>query len=863
MKKITLFLFTLLVGLLVLGSFNVKASSTITLTNGAQVRTAGEFQGLRFAASVDTLEGSTDHGFFLALGEHSLSDMTTAINAEAATVGANKLVKKSTTGEDLEFAVTVYDITNTYYTTGITAVAYVYNGSTYTLSDIKVTRSIAEVAMAALNAGRTGTILTNVATYLDNNYMVKSTSLNQFGEFTITHLVTQKYSYSDLTDLFADFVADYNGAITSPKITTSTSASDFYASLATGIENNDVLNLTGSNIAKFFSGANFTKWSWLLDYFAANGVNSHVKNQANGLLNANRICPSGKAYKTVHLSTSIYNFFKQASETNGYSANSFSAGESAYSSITWPSVTDFASSNVVRIGSSIELPNAIVKNGYDFVKYNDGTSDYLEGDDYTIVNTPVVIKASYTPIEYTITYNLDGGTNALGNPSSYDIETAVALQNPTKDGYMFSGWYNNGEFTGDTISSIPKGSTGNVNLYAKWSDPVPLELSVGAADVAVLNEVTPNIIVKADLEGRYYLSGVGLDDSYSSKYYTINSSAFTTIADALTNANDNDIIYVFAGTYTNALTVSHSGIQIIGPNYNIKGYAARETEAVVTGRVDITAENVTINGMKFDSAGNIYTTAEHTTIEYIYSTSTPTNLVSGYDSRYTQLGGKDSKYLIVRNCWFNAAISADQTYRGSIVLAGELTDVAIYDNKISSTAPSSKNQEVIMIYNVVGTLTIKHNVIDALTSGYSIRIYSGYYTSDKYATEINIVNNVITGTSVDLYSSGIQARQLATKAAVTLNVVGNDFEYVKGNTFNFDGSTASATINIKYNYFQYAYKLSTPGSGVINYLKNYYESAQTTATSDVEAIADKATLISQYKASGEFTTFGSVCVYEN
>ena len=131
MKKITLFLFTLLVGLLVLGSFNVKASSTITLTNGAQVRTAGEFQGLRFAASVDTLEGSTEHGFFIALGEHSLDDMTTAINAEANTVGANKLIKKATTGEDLEFAVTVYDITNTYYATGITAVAYVYNGSTY------------------------------------------------------------------------------------------------------------------------------------------------------------------------------------------------------------------------------------------------------------------------------------------------------------------------------------------------------------------------------------------------------------------------------------------------------------------------------------------------------------------------------------------------------------------------------------------------------------------------------------------------------------------------------------------------------------------------------------------------------------
>ena len=109
MKKVTLFLFTLLVGLLVIGGFNVKASSVVTLTDGAQVRTSGEYQGLRFQASVDTLEGTTEHGFFIALGEHSLTDMTTAIEAESATVGANKLVKKATTGADLQFAVVISD----------------------------------------------------------------------------------------------------------------------------------------------------------------------------------------------------------------------------------------------------------------------------------------------------------------------------------------------------------------------------------------------------------------------------------------------------------------------------------------------------------------------------------------------------------------------------------------------------------------------------------------------------------------------------------------------------------------------------------------------------------------------------------
>ena len=47
--------------------------------------------------------------------------------------------------------------------------------------------------------------------------------------------------------------------------------------------------------------------------------------------------------------------------------------------------------------------------------------------------------ATWTPVEYTITYNLDGGT--ADNPTSYNIETtAFTLTEPTKTGYTFTGW---------------------------------------------------------------------------------------------------------------------------------------------------------------------------------------------------------------------------------------------------------------------------------------------------------------------------------------------------------------------------------------------------------------------------------------
>ena len=43
---------------------------------------------------------------------------------------------------------------------------------------------------------------------------------------------------------------------------------------------------------------------------------------------------------------------------------------------------------------------------------------------------------------YTITYELDGGTNAPENPAGYNVETGtITLKDPAKAGYTFAGWY--------------------------------------------------------------------------------------------------------------------------------------------------------------------------------------------------------------------------------------------------------------------------------------------------------------------------------------------------------------------------------------------------------------------------------------
>ncbi|MBE6262269.1 MAG: hypothetical protein E7107_15945 [Prevotella sp.] len=114
--------------------------------------------------------------------------------------------------------------------------------------------------------------------------------------------------------------------------------------------------------------------------------------------------------------------------------------------------------------------NNPTKDGYTFAGWT--------GTDLGAATTSVTIAhgstgnreytATWNIITYNITYNgVEGATNP--NPASYTIESeAITLDTPTKDGYTFAGWFDNAEFTGDAVTTIAAGSTGDKTLWAKW-----------------------------------------------------------------------------------------------------------------------------------------------------------------------------------------------------------------------------------------------------------------------------------------------------------------------------------------------------------------------------------------------------------
>ncbi|MGN1078408.1 MAG: InlB B-repeat-containing protein, partial [Candidatus Gallimonas sp.] len=90
---------------------------------------------------------------------------------------------------------------------------------------------------------------------------------------------------------------------------------------------------------------------------------------------------------------------------------------------------------------------------------DEGYEIVLDGDS--------ALSVTFAPAVYTITYDLDRGTNG-SNPQTYTVNDAVTFEAATKEGYTFLYWY---VLDGDTereITGIEQGSVGDLTVHAKF-----------------------------------------------------------------------------------------------------------------------------------------------------------------------------------------------------------------------------------------------------------------------------------------------------------------------------------------------------------------------------------------------------------
>ena len=79
----------------------------------------------------------------------------------------------------------------------------------------------------------------------------------------------------------------------------------------------------------------------------------------------------------------------------------------------------------------------------------------------------VVVYGVYDLVEYTITYYTDNGELSLEKDTYTILDDSYQIPKPNKKGYSFEGWFTDQTFTNEIIS-IKKGTTGNIELYAKY-----------------------------------------------------------------------------------------------------------------------------------------------------------------------------------------------------------------------------------------------------------------------------------------------------------------------------------------------------------------------------------------------------------
>lgn len=79
-------------------------------------------------------------------------------------------------------------------------------------------------------------------------------------------------------------------------------------------------------------------------------------------------------------------------------------------------------------------------------------------------------------MQYSITYVIDQDAINADNVSTYTIEDQITLQNASKEGYEFDGWYLDEACT-MKVEAINSGSMGNLILYSKWIENGGLEIA--------------------------------------------------------------------------------------------------------------------------------------------------------------------------------------------------------------------------------------------------------------------------------------------------------------------------------------------------------------------------------------------------
>ena len=246
-----------------------------------------------------------------------------------------------------------------------------------------------------------------------------------------------------------------------------------------------------------------------------------------------------------------------------------------------------------EFGASLDKLYTYTKTGYTVSEWtqSDGSQPPT-----TMPARQVYLYATTTPISYTISYQLNGGTNAESNPASYTVESGeIKLAAPSREGYTFQGWKSG--TTTEMAPVIAVGSIGSRSYEAVWqvnSHTLKYVLD-GKETTRTVNYGETVTVTPPDAKTGYTFSGwtvsgaepvngkftmpdnnVTITGSFSANTYTVKFNANG-------GSECENITVTYDGKYTHLPTTTRTG-------YTFDGWYDGSTKVTADTVVKITAD---------------------------------------------------------------------------------------------------------------------------------------------------------------------------------------------------------------------------------------------------------------------------------
>lgn len=224
------------------------------------------------------------------------------------------------------------------------------------------------------------------------------------------------------------------------------------------------------------------------------------------------------------------------------------------------------SSQAITYGESANLvANTFTKSWASFAGWSTtatGGVEYIDGANYEMTTFGATLYAVWTeiPITYnTITFNSNDGSEV----SDRKVETGVVVTEPTeptKEGYVFEGWYTDEDLTKEYSFTTPL--IEDITLYAKWG-----EYKATEGLVFTLSNDKYSVTGYTGTDVDVYIPSTYSEDGEN--YYPVTSIAsyafkdnYTLISVIIPNSVDTIMSYAFYNTSIKSIIIPESVVSI-------------------------------------------------------------------------------------------------------------------------------------------------------------------------------------------------------------------------------------------------------------------------------------------------------------